>query len=149
MKKTYRPKPYRIALNIFYGLCAAFLLGFIANYWLEPLLAVGIGVIAFGLYFYLVIFDCLITVTIANGELTYQKRSKIKKFTIKDCRFHARSTTSMAETSCRLYVTSADNSVELIDCELIGIKDFQLMLEDLGITGKKAAPIKLKTKRKE
>lgn len=149
MNQVYKFRIYRIILNLIFSIAAGALVAFVADFFVEIPLSIFIGAIIALLGIYLLVIDNLITLTVTDQELIYQKGSKTKTFQLKDCSFTGQTKTSSGETSCRLTVHLPNHSQELIDCDLIGIRNFRLLLDNLGVTGQKSVPIKLKTKIKE
>lgn len=148
MEKTYKSRVYRIILNIIYGVAAAVTLGalsmiFFSDNYLWPIV---IACVTFVLYVWLVIIDTFLTITTTDKTLTVKKGHKSTTYDFETTVFSARTTSSQGETTCKLYAQTPDGKTTTIDCELIGIKQFERILEDVGLTGDKAPVAKLTTK---
>lgn len=147
--KIYKTKVYRVVLNFIYGVFAAGVAFFIADYFLNRMYSVLIAVGIFLSYLWLVVLDNVITITIDDRYMTVKEGRKEKRFEIAKCSFHAKMVTSSGDTSCTLDVTDENGELHYIDCELIGAGQFEMILEDLGVIGDKAPVNKVVTKKGE
>lgn len=149
MGKTFQPKLYRILLNglygIFAGVFAAVLIGYLSDSVLYAMIA-GIGVLV--LYIWLVIIKNFLTIKIDSTHLTVKKGSEEKHFEIAQCGFRAKTITSSWDTECKLYITDPEGKEHLVDCELIGIGQFEELLEELGMGSNQTSATPLPTQKK-
>lgn len=145
---TYRPKAYRIVLNLFYGIGASIVAYFIAGIWLNPLGCTLVAIAIALLYGWLVIWNNMIEIRVDQGILHVRQGKKTRSFNIDECSFEARTRTSSGDTECRLTITDINGQVDFVDCELIGVNQFMALIEDLKIIGDDAPVQTLETKRK-
>ena len=149
MEKTYTSKPYRIILNLVYGIFAAGVVGILVGYVSDKVsYATVAAILIFLAYLWLVIIKNLITITISKTHLTVKKGNKESFFELAQCNFRAKTITRSWDTECKLYVTDSEGKEHFIDCELIGIGQFEELLEDLGMLGDTAPVQKLDTQTK-
>ena len=146
--KTYRVKAYRIILGIFYSVMAGVAAGVISLIFFSQnyIWPVVITISVFLLSLWLGVIDTMLTIEINDKTLIVKKGRKTKIYELAKTNFRGRTTTSQGETSCQLYA-EVDGKEDLIDCELIGVKQFEQILIDIGLTGGKATITKLNTKR--
>lgn len=150
MKKSiYKVRLYRVLMNCVYGLVTAGIAFFVANIWLDTLYSIAIGLVIAVLYLWLVILGNLIEVTVDGNNLIVKKGSKKSTYLIDECGFKARMKTSGGETECMLYITMPDGKTESVDFELIGIKQFEALLYDIGVVGDDAEVQKIVTGKKK
>lgn len=146
--KTYKVKIYRIILGIFYSIMAGLAAGAISliffdqDYTWPTVITAGV----FLLSLWLGVIDTMLTIEINDTTMTVKKGHKTKTYELAKTNFRGRTTTSQGETSCQLYA-EVDGQEDLIDCELIGIKQFEQILADVGLTGDKAPVTKLNAKK--
>ncbi len=145
-EKIYKTSIVRVIWNAFLGLFGAGLAWFIAQIWLNSTQSIIIGVVIYLLYLWLVIFNNMITLTIKDNTLFYKKGSKVKQFGIDDHHFAAYTKTDNVDSEFYISVFDQSNNQTIIDCELIGGKQFEQLLEDLKITGDNQKIAKLETK---
>ena len=74
-----------------------------------------------------------------------KKGNKIKCYDINKCQFGARIVNSIGDSECELNIVDEDNKTDYIDCELIGYRQFNNLLNDLKVIGKESKTIKIKT----
>ena len=96
-------------------------------------------------YYKIVIYDTYIIICIDDDKLIYKKRNKTKYYDINKCQFGARIVNSTGDSECELNIVDEDNKTDYIDCELIGYRQFNNLLNDLKVIGKESKPIKIKT----
>ncbi len=150
MKKEYGVRVYRIVLNLVMGLFAAGLVFFIANGWLlSTLNSLLAAVVLYLLYIWLVIINNMMKVTVTDSELIIKRGRKTQTFEIATSSFKAVENTSGGETSCELIITEANGNQSYIDFELIGVKQFEAMLDDLGFNDAANTVQKVETKKKD
>ena len=148
MEKRYKSRLYRILLLLVYGTFATAFVGVLVNHFFGQRYALGATIIFALLYLWLGIIDCYIQIIVRDGKLIVVKGKKKREFIIDECSFKAKTSTSSGETSCHLTVIDGQGESHDIDCELIGIGQFNHLLEDLGIVGENAKAQKLETKRR-
>ncbi len=150
MKKEYTVRTYRIILNLVLGLFLAGLVFFIANGWLLTTVnSIIAAVVIYLIYIWLVILNNIIKITVSGNELIVKQGRKVRTFDIKACSFYAQTNSSAGETSCELTITEADGNQSFIDCELIGIKQFEQLLDDLGFNEAQNKVQALQAKKKD
>ncbi len=150
MQKEYGVKVYRILLNLFWGLAGAGLVFFVLNGWLlSTMNSFLVAVAIYLLYIWLVIFNNMMKVIVTGKELIIKKGSKTQTFDIETSGFKAIENSSGGETSCELVVTEANGNQSYIDFELIGVKQFESLLDDLGFNGDRDEVQKVETKKKD
>ncbi len=150
MQKEYTVRPYRIILNLVLGLILPALVLFIANGWLlSTTNSIIVAVVLYLLYICLVILNNIIKITVSGNELTVKQGRKVRYFEIDKCSFYAQTNSSGGETSCELTITEANGNQSFIDCELIGIKQFEELLDDLGFNEAQNEVQKLQAKKKD
>ncbi len=147
MLKVYKSRIHRIIINIVFCFFAAVLVLFIANIWFSEIISALLAVLFIIAYIWLVIINNFITITVDDEYLTVKKGRKEKKYIINDCSFRAKIVSSSGDSSCYLYVTEKNGKEEDIDCELIGRKNFENLMNDLRIIGDNAPVTKLKTEK--
>lgn len=148
LEKRYKSRLYRILLLLVYGAVATVVVGLIVYNFFGEKYAIGASILFALLYLWLAIIDCYIQIVVKDGKLIVIKGKKRREFVIDECSFTARTTTSSGETSCHLSIVDAQGEKHDVDCELIGIGQFNHLLEDLRIIGEKAETQKLETKRR-
>ncbi len=122
---------------------------FIVNAWLlSKLNSLIAAVVLYVLYIWLVIINNIMKVTVKGNELTIKRGTKTQKFDIASCGFKAIENTSGGETSCELIITEANGKQHYIDFELIGVRQFEELLDDLGFNEAQNEVQKLETKKK-
>ena len=145
-KKTYKPQIYRIILNIIYSILGTILLFYILTYFIDNIYIISLIPFLFLVfYFKLVIYNNFITIYIDDNMFKYKKGNKIKCYDINKCQFGARIVNSTGDSECELNIVDEDNKTDYIDCELIGYRQFNNLLNDLKVIGKESKPIKIKT----
>ena len=65
-------------------------------------------------------------------------------YDINKCQFGARIVNRTGDSECELNIVDEDNKTDYIDCELIGYRQFNNLLNDLKVIGKESKPIKIK-----
>ena len=75
----------------------------------------------------------MIVIETDGNTLTIKKGKKIDTYSISATAIRAKTVSSGGDTECSLYLTRPGENEELIDCELIGITQFEKLLEDLGL----------------
>lgn len=136
MKNIYKTRLYRVLLNVVFGLAAALLVGFIASIWLHVLiLQVLICAVFFAFYVWTVIIGNMIVIETDGTTLTVKKGKKITEYPLETTAIRAKTVTSSGDTECTLYLTRQGENEEIVDCELIGIGQFEQLLSDLGVGG--------------
>lgn len=148
MEKRYKSRLYRILLLFVYGAFATAFVGTVVYHFFGSTYALGASILFALVYLWLGIYDCYIELIVKDGKLIVKKGRKRKEFVIDECSFKAKMSTSSGDTSCHLTVIDGQGEKHDIDCELIGIGQFNRLLEDLGIIGEKAKAQKLETKRR-
>ena len=134
MKNVYKTRFYRVLVNLVFGAAAALFVALIASIWLKGFvwfLLISIGV--FAAYIWLVIIDNMIVIETEDNVLTVKRGKKIDTYPIDTTAIRAKTVSSGGDTECSLYLTRQGENEELIDCELIGITQFENLLGDLGI----------------
>ena len=148
-KKIYKPKVYRIVLNIIYGVLAMLVLAYLLTYFINNINIIILILILFLIiYFKWVIYNTYIIIYIDNNHLIYKKRKEKKEFDIEKCSFNAKITSSTGDNECTLNIIDEQGNSHWLDCELIGYSNFMNLLNDLKIVGDNANPIKIKTLKK-
>lgn len=149
IKKIYKPKVYRIILNIIYSILGVGVLFYFLTYFISNLnIIILISLIFLICYYKVVIYNTYITIIIDNNKLIYKKRNKTKFYDINKCQFNAKVVTTNGDSECVLNIIDEEGNMDYIDCELIGYSQFNNLLNDLKIIGDEAKPIKIKTKMK-
>jgi len=134
MNNVYKTRVYRVLLNLVFGIAAALLIAFIASIWLKGIVwFLLIFFAVFAAYIWLVIIDNIIVIETDGDTLTVKKGKKIETYPIATTSVRARTVTSSGDTECSLYLTRQGEEEVLVDCELIGIRQFEKLLTDLGI----------------
>ena len=134
MSHVYKTRPHRILLNLVVGAVGALLVTFIASIWLKSfvwLLLIALAV--FAGYIWLAIIDNIILIETDGDTLTIKKGQRIDTYSISRTAIRAKTVRSSGDTECSLYLTRPGEQEALIDCELIGITQFEKLLEDLGL----------------
>ena len=134
MKNVYKTRIYRVLVNLVFGAAAALFVAFIASIWLKGFvwfLLISIGV--FAAYIWLVIIDNMIVIETEDNVLTVKRGKKIDTYPIDTTAIRAKTVTSGGDTECTLYLTPYGGQEVTVDCELIGISQFESLLDDLGI----------------
>lgn len=148
MEKVYKTSAYRVLVNLAFGVGCAVVIGFLSGIWLEEPWTYVAGGVMFVIYLLLVIRGNMISIHINGNNLTVRKRgNEIHSFQIDQCSFRARTKTVSGDTECNFTVITPDGSETNIDCELLGVRKFDLLLEDLGVMGENAPVHKVTTKR--
>ena len=134
MSNVYKTRPHRVLVNLIFGVGAALFVTFIASIWLRNfvwLLLIALAV--FVGYIWLVIIDNIIVIETDGNTLTIKKGKHIDTYSIPSTAIRAKTVRSSGDTECSLYLTRPGEQEALIDCELIGITQFEKLLEDLGL----------------
>lgn len=148
-KKIYKPKAYRIILNVIYGILGMIVLAYLLTYFISNInIIILISILFLIIYFKWVIYNTYIIIYIDNNQLIYKKRKEKKEFDIEKCSFNAKITSSTGDTECTLNIIDEQGTPHWLDCELIGYSKFMDLLNDLKIVGDNANPIKIKTLKK-
>lgn len=148
-KKIYKPKVYRIVLNIIYGVLAMLVLAYLLTYFINNInIIILISILFLIIYFKWVIYNTYIMIYIDNNHLIYKKKKEKKEFDIEKCSFNAKITSSTGDNECTLNIIDEQGNSHWLDCELIGYSNFMNLLNDLKIVGDNANPIKIKTLKK-
>ena len=136
MKNTYKTRVYRVLLNLVFGTAAALFIAFIASIWLKSTLWFVLIFAAFlALYIRTVIIGNMIVVETDGSTLTVKKGKKVDTYRLDATSIRAKTVTSNGETECTLYLTRQGENETTVNCELIGIAQFEKLLSDLGIDG--------------
>lgn len=94
MEKTYTSKPYRIILNLVYGIFAAGVVGILVGYLSDKVsYATVAAILIFLAYLWLVIIKNLITITISKTYLIVKKGKEERYFELAQCNFRAKTIT--------------------------------------------------------
>ena len=134
MSNVYKTRPHRVLLNLVFGAGAALLVTFIASIWLKNFVwLLSIALAVFVGYIWLVIIDNIIVIETDGNTLTIKKGKHIDTYSIPSTAIRAKTVRSSGDTECSLYLTRQGEDEVLIDCELIGITQFEKLLEDLGL----------------
>ena len=134
MRNVYKTRPHRVLVNLVFGAGAALFVTFIASIWLKSfVLLLLIALATFAGDIWLVIIDNMIVIETDGDSLTIKKGKKIDTYSISATAIRAKTVSSGGDTECSLYLTRQGENEELIDCELIGITQFEKLLSDLGI----------------
>ncbi len=149
LKKTYTVKPYRVILNVFFGLLGASVITFFASLFLDGIYPYAIGAVIFLLFLWLVVFDNILTVHIDGDKFIVKKGKKSKTYVISECSFRGvMKNARRSDSSYTLFVITPKGE-ERVDCELLGRRQYLDILEELGVMGDKAVPTKVETTREE
>ena len=136
MKNTYKTRVYRVLLNLVFGTAAALFIAFIASIWLKSTLWFVLIFAAFlALYIRTVIIGNMIVVETDGSNLTVKKGKKVDTYRLDATSIRAKTVTTDGETGCTLYLTRQGENETTVNCELIGIAQFEKLLSDLGIDG--------------
>ncbi|UTC75895.1 hypothetical protein E4O03_04055 [Treponema sp. OMZ 792] len=134
MKSVYKARPYRVFLNLLFGLGAAIFVTAIASFFVKSTVAgFLLFIVVFAAYVWFIIINNLITIELDGRTLLIKTGKKTEKYDIDKTSIRAVTKTSRGETSCKLYLTKEGGTEELVDCELIGITKFMELLEELGL----------------
>ncbi|MFC4804561.1 hypothetical protein [Filifactor villosus] len=121
---------------------AALLIVMLLSLFLEMKYSLGIVVVLVGIFIFLKINDVRQTVIVTNESVTFQKGAKKECYEIEQCQFRARS----SNNGCYLYVIDVEGKEHRYDVSMLGYRQFQSCIEDIGIVGEKAKPIRLEVK---
>ena len=136
MKHVYKTRLYRILLNVVFGCAAAVFVTIIASIWLDSvMIRAAIFAAFFALYIWLVIIGNMIVIEVDDTTLTVKKGKKTDSYPLETTAIRAKTVTSSGDTECTLYLTRQGEKEEDVNCELIGIGQFEELLQDLGIGG--------------
>nr|WP_180485035.1 hypothetical protein [Treponema socranskii] len=136
MKNTYKTKLYRVLLNLVFGTAAALFVAFIASIWFKSALwFVLIFAAILALYIRTVIIGNMIVIETDGSTLSVKQGKKIDTYSLDTTSVRAKTVTSNGETECTLYLTRQGENETTVNCELIGIAQFEKLLSDLGING--------------
>ena len=149
--KIYKPRLYRIILNIVLGIFAAVVGSLIITALFFKDSSViwffVFAVLIYVAYIYLVIISNMMNIEVTDTELVLRRKRKEEHFPFSEYSFSAEIRTSRnSSTERTLWANKADGTRESIDCELIGGTQFEALMEDLGITGDDVPVTKLETK---
>lgn len=78
-------------------------------------------------------------------KVLHFKRAEKKRYEIERCQFRAQ----FGNRGCYLYVIDSEMKEHRYDVSLLGYRQFQSCIEDIGIVGEKAKPIHLEAKGEE
>lgn len=146
IKKTYKPKLYRIILNVIYSILGVIVLFYLLTYFISNInIIVMISLLFLVSYYKVVIYNTYVTICIDDNKLIYKNKNKIKSYDIDKCKFSAKIVTTNGDSECVLNIIDENGNIDYIDCELIGYSQFNNLLNDLKIIGDEANPIKIKT----
>lgn len=150
MKKTYTVRPYRLILNLLFGLLGSVALGFFIGLFLDGIYAYVIGAIMFLLYLWLVFFDNLLTVIIDGDRLIIKKGKDSRSYVISECEFRGGGKKNKRTDSSYVITVILPNGEEdPFDCLLLGKSQFRDILKDLGIVGNDGVPSEMKSTKEE
>ncbi len=136
MKHVYKTRLYRILLNVVFGCAAAVFVTIIASIWLDSvMIRAAIFAAFFALYIWLVIIGNMIVIEVDDTTLTVKKGKKTDSYPLETTAIRAKTVTSSGDTECTLYLTRQGENETTVNCELIGIAQFEKLLSDLGIDG--------------
>lgn len=149
--KIYKPRLYRIILNIVLGIFAAVVGSLIITaLFFKDSSVIWFFVFAIAIYvgyLYLVVISNMMNIEVTDTELVLKRKRKEEHFPFSEYSFSAEIRTSRnSSTERTLWANKADGTRESIDCELIGGTQFEALMEDLGITGDDVPVTKLETK---
>lgn len=149
MEKVYKTSVYRVLVNLIFGVGCAVVTWMLSGIWLDEPWAYVAGGGVFVIYLLLVVSDNMISVHISGNSLTVRKRgNEIHSFQIDQCSFRARTRTTGGDTECNFTVITPDGTETDIDCELLGVRKFDVLLDDLGVIGENAPVHKITTTKK-
>ncbi len=77
----------------------------------------------------------MIVIETDGTTLTVKKGKKTTEYPLETTAIRAKTVTSSGDTECTLYLTRQGENEEIVDCELIGIGQFEQLLSDLGVGG--------------
>lgn len=143
--KIYKSKWYKVLINIILGVFAAFTAFIISGFFFELKYAILIAAVVFVFFVWAVILDNIMEIQVTEDKLVVKSGRKRKEFYLPECSIKA----EIDNGSPSLYIKTADGKSEYIDCELVGLSNFECLLDDLKVTGDKAQAIKLETVKKE
>ena len=151
MNKVYKPALYRIILNCITGIFVAGLPSVIITALFiktnQVLYSILMAVAFYVIYILLVVFQDMIRIEVTDNELIVKKRGKEQRFILEQTSFRARSINAgRSDSHYELYAIMQDENEVLIDCELIGGRQFECLMEDLKIIGDDSEVTKIETK---
>lgn len=147
MEKVYKIAPYRVVLNIIYGIAAGGAGGVLVGRFTNRVDYAGIAAaVVVLLYWWIVIRDNRLSITVTPTHIIIKKSGKETFFELAKVGFRAYTTTTSGDTACSLYIDDEEGKSHYIDCELLGEGQFLELIEDLKITGDQAPVSKIQTK---
>ena len=143
MIHTYKARIYRILVNIAMGLAVAAVISAVAGFFISSnIIRALIFIAVLAGYVWLVIIGNLITIEVDEKTLTVKKGKKTDVYDLATTVVRAELVTTTygrsragSDTSCTLYLTRQGEQEVSVDCELIGVSQFNELLGNLGITG--------------
>lgn len=133
MEKIYKSRLYRIFFNLLCGIVLSYFVFYIAQIWLSPLISIIVAVALFISYVWLVIYGNFITIILNDKELIVKNGKKEDRYEFSKYHFHAKTVSSRNDTECTLYAIDENGNEIMIDCELIGIGQFENLMNDLKL----------------
>lgn len=97
------------------------------------------------IFIFLTINDKRQTVIVTDRIVTFKKGNKKESYDINRCHFKAH----INNSGSYLYVIDLEGEEHQYDVSMLGSRQFQRCIEDIGIVGEKAKPIHLKAKGEE
>lgn len=145
--KEYRPSKFVIGKNIVYGVAGGLVAALILNAFLPAALACLLAIAAGGAIIYFAVYKDNISVKLDEKEVSFFRFGRLLyNFPREGTSFHAKIVTTqeaVSDSDCDLTVTTADGTEVTIDCSMLGLRTFEELLKDLGLTDKE--PAKLET----
>lgn len=141
-ERVYKGRVLTLVKDLVLLFFAALLIGMVLSLFLEMKYSFSITAVVVGIFAFSKINDLRQTVIVTDRTVTFQKGGKTESYEIEQCLFRARS----GNSGCYLYVVDTEGKEHNYDVSMLGYSQFHSCIEDIGIIGEKAKPIRLEVK---
>lgn len=155
MVKVYKPRMYKAVALVIGGVVLGLLLGGLAlvisngflnvAYETAEIIFLVVAVLIVTLSILMAISSMRIRLELTEDAMMVYKGNRIEKYELDKYSFGTR---TVNDGTQELWVYDVNGNQELIDCDFLSGKDFELLQHDLGIIGEKQATIKIQVKQK-
>ncbi|MDO4799607.1 MAG: hypothetical protein Q4A52_03700 [Bacillota bacterium] len=145
--KTFKTSTFRVLFNLLQGVMTGALVGLVVGYFTDVPIGIAAGIVMFFLFLWLVVLGGRIRITVDGDRMTVKQGRKERVFDLSRCSIVAKTRHSHGDSECDLQITDDSGHTEDIDCQLLGVWQFEQLLEAIGVTGEHAPVTKLQTKR--
>lgn len=143
--KTFKSSVLIIVGNVLYGIIGSVVVAVLLSFFLMPWLSIVIGAIVGLVIVYFAVVGDNVKLTVDDETLTVYKGSRVKyNFDRSAVTMSAHIKNVDGDSDCKLTVTNVTGEETHIDCSMLGLNRFYLLLDALGVF--KPEPVAVKTR---